>query len=241
MIQNNRTFATAVTGIALMAITLFAFFSMAKAVTAMDFLALFFILFAEIGFFGGVLTIEKKGAQQLFRPGVYTILGVYAIASLAISFLFILIQAREIQLLIIMQIVLLTIASFTLLLLINSNRSYLVQGTTAETANAPTLAVVMEAETEQETGTPLAKVFRMRNHPANNGYEAELEKLHAALCYADPPLNQREKCYLNQKLQGLETVLTGNDEDKSIRIALKTNDILMFLQERKETVPLDHK
>ncbi len=235
MIKGRRAFAT-ITGIAIVAFTLFAFFFIAKEKTAPDWLALLFILIAECTLFGGVCILEKTENEKIFRPGALTVLGVYVLASITISFVFILLESNDIQSLVSMHLVMMALGAFIMVLMLNSSKKCTLLQDRPE-KSAPVCPGLLTVETPlpaEETGTPLSKVFRMRNNPQNAVYEEELEKLHQAICFAEPPLSPTEECQLNEKLRKLETVFGADEDDKSIRIALKTNDILFFIEKRRE-------
>ncbi len=227
--KGSRFWLAAVAG-AIPAFTVFAFFLAVSEWSGGARLALLFAVLAEGGFFAGVFWLERAN-PRLFRPGAWAVLGVYCLAAIAISFVFLLSAATGILGLVGLHLILAVLTAFILVMMAHSGESELLSAGIQQ--EPPARKEEEEPALAAEPQAVLQRMFRMRNRAENQVHETELEKLHQAIRYAEPPLSRREEAWLHDKLQNLEAVLASDDIDKDIRVTLKANDILTFFQNRQ--------
>ena len=108
--MKNRQLSTGIIGAIVLVISMIVFFLATAQRETLEWVCLTLILFSEALFFGGMLYIEhyaEKESGTFLRSGVVTVLALYCIASLGVTFFFLMGIGNTLRPLIIIQLVLL--------------------------------------------------------------------------------------------------------------------------------------
>ena len=126
MTMNRRNLTAIVVGILTVAVTLLIFFMSITERTEIDWTALFFILIAELNFFGGIILIDilaNNSYGTMLRAGGFSTLAIYGIVALVVSFVFIYLKIDRQKMLTTIQLTILAIEIAILLMIASSAKS----------------------------------------------------------------------------------------------------------------------
>ena len=118
----KKTLPTLLVGVLVLLITLVSFFMTTPQSTSADRLGLFFLVLAEVLFFGGLIGVDflAQKTGTLVRSGGYTVLGLYLLGALVLSLIMICANLESVTLLATFQIILPCAAAILLVLLVTA-------------------------------------------------------------------------------------------------------------------------
>ena len=224
--MSRKNLTIGIIGTVVILITLIMFFTLKEQFVTIEWLALMFILMAEIIFFGGLILTENiaKDYEGLFlRSGVYSALTIFSIASLVISLIFMFAFTDSTKTLNVLQHLLWAIATIIVTLIITLGSSILQRNSKTEEA-INNMALLQEKATD------------LGNNPLNSAFSYDIHRIAEAIRFSDISSTSPSDGTLFEKLKELEDLLMGSSQDKEKEIKDSCNNILWLLQKRNREV-----
>ncbi len=224
--MSRKNLTIGIIGTVVILITLIMFFTLKEQFVTIEWLALMFILMAEIIFFGGLILTENiaKDYEGLFlRSGVYSALTIFSIASLVISLIFMFAFTDSTKTFIVLQLLLWAIATIIVTLIITLGSSILQRNSKTEEA-INNMALLQEKATD------------LGNNPLNSAFSYDIHRIAEAIRFSDISSTSPSDGTIFEKLKELEDLLMGSSQDKEKEIKDSCNNILWLLQKRNREV-----
>lgn len=224
--MNRRVRTISISGILVMALTVFLFFMITHERIIITWLGFTFILLAEIILFGGLLLIEiyaPKASQIVWRVGGVISVAAYSVISIIISLIYMGMSFTHYNSFIILQAILFVIAAIAVLVFLSVGKSISEKDDKV-------------SEAMSEMNVIIDKVDLLRKDPKNSEYSQLLNKVYEDLKYSDTSTRVPSDSELELQVVQLELELLRDFENKSDFIAGMIQDILLVINKRKAEI-----
>jgi hypothetical protein len=224
----RRKDVTIINGIIVLALTVVLFILAHTKYGMIDWLSLFFIVTAEVVFFGGLLIVDHLAASTfnaMFRSITYIILAAYSFFNVIFSFLFMLILRHQIRMFISVQAIIAASAAVI----------YFIAYATSISMGTQNQQVLAASVKLKDLSNKIMILFKNEN---NAEYRKELEKLYEAVMYTDVSSTVATDDIISNKINDLEIALVNHKEEDKVRIIELINNILNLIDKRSAEVKL---
>lgn len=220
-LKNKRDFALIMIGIIFGVVTIYLFGNFNEEILLIDWLGFFFIMIAEISFFGGVLIINRIAIGSsgcMLRSASYIVLGSYMVTAILISVVFSLFSGSS-KLLVSLQIIILATTSVILIIILFFSKSIMER-------NKTTLYSVSNMQ------EMLNKVIMLQKEKNNFMYVSQLHKVYEGLRFCDNSSSVALDKILEDQINELVTIFSIKSEDQKSKITTLIDKILLLIEQR---------
>lgn len=225
MTMNRRNLTAIVVGILTVAVTLLIFFMNITERTEIDWTALFFIIIAELNFFGGIILIDMLANNSygtMLRAGGFSTLAIYGIVALAVSFVFIYLEIDRQKTLTTIQLTILAI-EIAILLMIASSAKSIYEKTSIISKDIADLQGLLD------------KVDMMMRGKNNTAFIGQLQIIYDTIKYSDMSVVVDSDNLLAKGIDDLQILLHTKDKPED-EIKILIERVTFLAQQRTRNI-----
>ena len=167
----------------------------------------------------GIEHYAEKESGTFLRSGVVTVLALYCIASLGVTFFFLVGIGNALRPLIMIQLVLLAAALIAIVIFLNAGKGIARNNRAVEKAFTYMQAL-------QDYSATMAK------KPSNQEFSSQLDKITEAIRFSDNSLSSSKDGEIFDQLSSLEVFLSDEKPDKSEEVSDRIKDLLWLIEQR---------